>query len=80
MCNIILMNLKNFSSFKCMDQGQSGVKYARDFQTKSIKKSVLIITPMRKVLLIMLTGFSKKFNHYIDDHSRATMCTMQITK
>lgn len=34
MCNIILLNLKKFSSFiKCMDQGQSAVKYARDFQT-----------------------------------------------
>ena len=62
-----------------MDQGRSGVKYARDFQTLNVKKSVLTFTPMRKVPLIMLTGFSKKFNHYIDDHSRPTTCTMQIT-
>lgn len=80
MCNILLLNLKKFSSFKFMDQGWSGVKYACDFQTLNVKRSVLTITPMRKVPLIMLTGFSKKFNHYIDDHSRATTCTMQITK
>ena len=79
MCNILLLNLRKFSSFKFMDQGRSGVKYGRDFQTLNVKKSVLTFTPMRKVPLIMLTGFSKKFNHYIDDHSRATTCTMQIT-
>lgn len=45
MCNILLLNLKKFSSFKFMDQGRSGVKYARDFQTLNVKKSVLTITP-----------------------------------
>ena len=40
MCNILLLNLRKFSSFKFMDQGRSGVKYARDFQTLNVKKSV----------------------------------------